>query len=56
MHENSGAFPCEICGKKFAQKSGLQQHLTSVHHKEEKYKCDLCDKSFTRKDYFQVTF
>ena len=54
MHENSGAFPCEICGKKFAVKSGLQQHLTTVHLKEEKYKCEMCDKSFTRKDYYQV--
>ena len=54
VHENSGAYPCLNCGKKFAVKSTLDQHIISVHNKEERYRCDLCERGFSRKDYYQI--
>ena len=41
-------------GKKFAVKSTLDQHIISVHNKEERYRCDLCERGFSRKDYYQI--
>ena len=35
-------------------KSTLEQHIISVHNKEERYRCDLCERGFSRKDYYQI--
>ena len=36
---------CNICGKDYRQKHGLQLHMATVHNegKMEKKKCDYCD-------------
>ena len=36
---------CQICGKKFSQRSSYKQHC-NAHNGIKPYKCDICDKAF----------
>ena len=38
---------CEICDKEFLAKSGLRQHINSVHNGQKDHKCDSCGKIFS---------
>lgn len=38
-------YSCEICGKRFSQKTVLQSHAT-VHSEERPHPCTVCGKSF----------
>ncbi|XP_014232319.1 zinc finger protein 616-like [Trichogramma pretiosum] len=40
---------CGTCGKKFAQKINLQNHINEVHNGI-RYTCDICQSTFSRKD------
>ena len=41
---------CEVCGRKFTQKSNLTQHLRTVHSAgNPTYKCKICGKQFNEK-------
>ncbi|XP_050438561.1 zinc finger protein 300-like isoform X2 [Adelges cooleyi] len=42
-------FVCDICNKRFAQKSQLDVHVKAVHYNERPYSCVLCKKSFKTK-------
>lgn len=42
-------FKCEICNKRFAQKSQLDVHVNAVHYNQRPYVCALCQKSFKTK-------
>ncbi|KAK7063273.1 hypothetical protein SK128_022697 [Halocaridina rubra] len=36
---------CQICGKKFSDKSSCQHHIKNIHG-DHKYECEYCDKKF----------
>ena len=38
---------CEICGRSFTQRGGLNQHLL-IHSGDKPYTCDICGKKFTQ--------
>ncbi|XP_037827362.1 zinc finger protein 888-like isoform X2 [Lucilia sericata] len=42
------SFKCDECGKKFSQKTILQQHVQRMHASR-KYRCEFCDKLFATK-------
>lgn len=42
-------FVCDICHKRFAQKSQLDVHVNAVHYNQRPYACVLCKKSFKTK-------
>lgn len=42
-------FVCDICNKRFAQKSQLDVHVNAVHYNQRPYVCILCKKSFKTK-------
>jgi len=39
----SNVLYCEICDKKFTEKSTLNQHLKVIHNLKKKYPCNHCD-------------
>lgn len=42
-------FVCDICNKRFAQKSQLDVHRNAVHYNQRPFSCVLCNKSFKTK-------
>lgn len=42
-------FMCDICNKRFAQKSQLDVHRNAVHYNQRPFSCVLCSKSFKTK-------
>jgi len=49
MMRHNMEFPCTICGRKFAENSRLQMHL-SMHENPEAFFCSICNKSFEHID------
>jgi hypothetical protein len=50
VHEKKKRFECE-CGKKFAERRGLQRHENSAHAKVKKvFQCQFFDLKLSRKD------
>ncbi|XP_041983747.1 zinc finger protein 678-like isoform X2 [Aricia agestis] len=49
----TGACMCEQCGKMFACKALLLDHMMS-HSGEKRFKCETCDKAFTNKNNLAV--
>ena len=49
VHTGKKDFQCEVCEKKFSQKSHLVQHFR-IHLGEKPYGCAKCEKWFTRSD------
>ena len=50
LHENSGAFECEICNRKFPSVSKLKDHVNIVHTK---VSCELCNEVLYNKFYMK---
>ena len=48
VHEKAKPFSCETCGKKFAKRHRLNEHLP-IHSGEKPFKCHLCKNAFSRK-------
>uniref|UniRef100_K1RWU2 C2H2-type domain-containing protein n=1 Tax=Magallana gigas TaxID=29159 RepID=K1RWU2_MAGGI len=44
---------CEVCGKMFSSKQGMQEHKISEHTKEYKFKCGQCEKDFLSRTRFK---
>jgi transposase-like protein len=42
-------FQCEMCGKKFTDKSNYRRHRR-IHSGEKPYKCQFCDVAYSRSD------
>ncbi|XP_060856206.1 zinc finger protein 615-like isoform X2 [Metopolophium dirhodum] len=42
-------FVCDICHKRFAQKSQLDVHVNAVHYNQRPFSCVLCNKTFKTK-------
>lgn len=42
-------FVCDICHKRFAQKSQLDVHINAVHYNQRPFSCVLCNKTFKTK-------
>lgn len=42
-------FNCDLCGRRFGERSKLRRHLNAVHHAtaQGRYLCDLCGDPFT---------
>ena len=43
-------YQCEECGRRFLQRSSLENHLKVVHLKIKDYVCKLCSKAFGTKE------
>lgn len=55
MHKNKDLkpFTCDICGKSFARKPAIHQHMLLVHMKPEtQFQCELCDKQLVSKEKY----
>nr|VZI52533.1 unnamed protein product [Spirometra erinaceieuropaei] len=39
---------CDLCGKAFAHKGHLKQHVDGIHKKLRTHTCDMCGKAFAR--------
>ena len=50
MHENSGAFECQICNRKFPNTPKLNDHVNIVHTK---VSCELCNEVLYNKFYMK---
>ncbi|KAK7493828.1 hypothetical protein BaRGS_00014969 [Batillaria attramentaria] len=46
-HKNESPYGCDVCGKRFMHKAGLQTHMHQ--HKAKRFECDICRKTFTYK-------
>ena len=47
-HNETAAFECNICKKKFVNDRKLKRHIES-HNPNRRFECHLCDKSFKAK-------
>ena len=43
VHEKRKDHFCDMCGMKFSQKTGLDNHTKTVHLKIKDFKCKFCD-------------
>ena len=39
----------ETCGRRFAAKAGMENHILLIHEKAMPFSCDQCSKRFKRK-------
>ena len=51
--EKTKDFGCHLCGKYFAQRTTLKQHLV-IHSGEKNFCCDVCGKRFALKIYLRT--
>ena len=49
MHNGDTPYECDICGKKFVQRTLLKSHSLLVHTNVRPFKCDICQKLFKQK-------
>jgi hypothetical protein len=43
---SKGPYPCDICGKKYAQRQGIRRHYRSIH--DHRNSCSYCDFEWSR--------
>ena len=49
VHMRERPFVCETCGRRFAAKAGMENHILLIHEKAMPFSCDQCNKRFKRK-------
>ena len=57
IHDESNAFKCDVCLKRFLSNSYLETHYRT-HTGEKPFACQICNRKFARKDHLvqhQVT-
>ena len=53
VHMRERPFVCETCGRRFAAKAGMENHILLIHEKAMPFSCDQCNKSFGNFDYLK---
>ena len=51
FHTGKKDFQCNVCEKKFSQKSDLERHMLT-HTKVKPHECDVCKKKFSLKENY----
>ena len=54
VHEKSQQFECQICQRKYTQKSTLTSHVAGVHSNLKPFYCPICQSSFTWKNSIKL--
>ena len=44
---------CEICDKRFINKTSLAKHIGAIHEGKKPYECDICGKVFNGEQNFK---
>ena len=45
---------CYICPKYYETKSGLNEHVKTIHTNEKPHRCDKCDMAFVHASYLKM--
>ena len=44
---------CTLCDKTFTKRTGLQNHIKTVHEEKRRYGCEVCGKAFRKRDHLK---
>ena len=50
IHTNERNHKCKTCGRRFIQRTNLNNHIRTVHKGEKLAHCNYCFKGFSRSD------
>lgn len=45
---------CQLCGKQYSQRTGLNRHIRHFHNQQRPHECELCGKRFPRVSALQL--
>ena len=49
VHQKSRPHTCDLCGRSFAARAGMENHILLIHEKQMPFTCDRCGKKFKRR-------
>ncbi|BHF57081.1 Probable histone-lysine N-methyltransferase prdm7 [Sparganum proliferum] len=57
VRSSSSRFPrrlrCSLCGGRFASRTALKRHISSVHYELRDFPCEICGRAFTEKGHMR---